>query len=679
MLTGTQLLVPDGLGQLARGVSYHFLTNDPRTARVILVHFHWEGKGHPPGACLIPIHRDEFEEALSKGLIVISPSQSNLPPWLESLKDKNLAALDSKRVKPKQLHSQRIESRLLFITPALENLHEILTADSIEAEINAYARRATPPQNETRFRVWFLTYLCFGRNVWSLLPPYCLAGNWSRDNHASRKQGAPSKAFGKNYGFRMTKEMAERCVKAYVKFMAPGRSMSDIYASAMVKEFGCMSIARSSGLLTYRNPEGEAFPSERQFRYHVGKLLGVENIQKNRYGSARHRRRLAPPQGRFSADVSNLMEKIEADGYYTSEKPKGYLEGSILPSLCVIVARDMLSGEKLGIGFSFGKETGTAYRMMMFSMAVPKEYFCRLWGVNLQPGEWPCQGISPHFKMDRGPGSSLALIQDENAKPVIRNMTQSWSGQAKATVESSHPRDVQFEGEPSYFASQLTPVELARREIYTLIKYNHTADMSSRMEIDRNLAYVAPTPHALWNHYAARFRSSAVPMSIEDAVRAFLTPVTLTAKKDGVYLDGRRFNSGELRESGLLDRIARGNLGTVTLHGYLMDLCLRHVWVEVDRQILLLDAQLAIREDEELLFISVAELEQWREARARINSEFAVHKSAAKAEYMTRFENDIGLSWDAGNRKSGKVKRSATARQEEIEARQHTSQRKSAG
>jgi len=593
------------------------------------------------------------------------------------MEGKNFATLDTQRKNAKLAHSERVEARLLHIKPALENLASILAADVIEAEINTYARRAKPRQNEHRFRLWFFTYLCFGQNIWALMPPFHLVGQWDRETKSNKKQGAPSKAFGKEYGHRIDKKTAELCVKAYVIYVAPGMSMSKIYANAMLKVFGCKVIARPSGLLEYFHPEGKAFPSQRQFSYHIGKSLGIANVQKNRYGSARHRRQLAAPIGKFSADVANLMEKVEADGYYTSEKPKGYLEGSVLPPLCVVTVRDMLSGMKLGIGFSFGKESGTGYRMMLFSMAVPKDYFCNLWGIKLNPGEWPSEGLSPHLKVDRGPGSSQSLIQSKDARPTIRNMTPSWSGQSKATVESSHPRDVKFEGEPSYFESQLTPVELARREIYALIRYNHTSDMSARMEIDRELALTVPTPHALWGHYDARFRSSGQPLSIDEAVRAFLTPVMLTAKKDGVYLGGRLFKSDELSECGFLDRIARSNTDVISVQGYLLDLCIRHVWVEVDNKILLLDAQLKIREDEELLHISFAELKQWTDARAIVKSQFTVHQSAATANSIERFESDTGTLWDAGRQKSGKAKHTAVARQEEHEARQHTSQRKS--
>ncbi|MBU1363875.1 MAG: transposase [Gammaproteobacteria bacterium] len=685
MLIGTRLVAPEGFGSLPKDVAYHFLSNHQASDRVMLVRFSWSGKG-TPAAQLISLVRSEFEAAVVGKEIVPTEIQPTLPPWLESLKGENLGARDSNRLrgrkigsesaKGKRLHADRIDQRLLYIARALEDMPKILLADDVEGAINQYARQAIPPQNETRFRLWLLTYIAFGCNYWSLLPPFHHAGHWDRKLFAPKKMGAPSKAHGKRYGFGMSEEMAKRCKEAYAKYLAIGKSMKAIYEESMRKEFRCKTLEQPSGMKVYMHPQGLPFPTLRQFRYEIGKAFGIETVQKNRYGSARHRNRLVPSKGNYSADVANLMEKTESDGYFPAELPKGYLEGSVLKPLCVVTSRDLLSGAKLGIGFSFGEERGTAYRMMLFCMAVPKDYFCRLWGIKLKAGEWANQGLPAHFKVDRGPGSSLNLV-DEKVKPVVRNLVESWSGQSKATVESSHPRDVNFEGQPTYFESDYTVVALCRREIGRLVKYNHTADMSARIEIDRELAFIPPMAHALWNHYDERCRNSAIPISIDDAVRAFLTPVKLKVSKDGVFLDGRRYNSKELRKCGLLDRIARSGNGEEVFGGYMMDLCIRHVWVEVDRQLLLLDAQLKIREDDELLYMSFTELQQWNEARSQVASAFRVHELAATSDFIERFESQTGDKWQEGKRKYGSPKKGAAAHQEVMDVRQHTAQRKS--
>lgn len=674
MLIGTRLVAPDGFGQFTKNEAFHFLVNHAPTSRVLLIKFNWKGKG-TAGTQLIALERSEFEEAAVRGYVLPTQQQPTLPPWLEALEGINLGLRDSLRLHVKKTHIERIEQRLLIISTAISNISTIFASKDIEATLNQYARNATPPQNETRFRLWVLTYLCFGRNFWSLLPAFHLAGHWDRKKFAHKKMGAPSLAHGTRYGYGMSEEMADRCDKAYVKYMDLGKSMQSIYEDAMRKEFGCIPSAQPSGMKVYSHPEGKPFPTLRQFRYQIGKSFGLGKIQKNRYGSTRHRSRLAPSLGSYSADVANLVEKIEADGYFTKESPKGYLEGSTLEPLCVVTSRDQLSGMLLGIGFSFGSEHGTAYRMMLFSMAVPKDFFCSLWGMSLEQGTWLCQGLPPHYKVDRGPGSSLNLV-DKSAKPVIRNLVESWSGQSKATIESSHPRSVKLQGQPTYHASNYTPIDLCRREIIRLITKNQVADMSARIEIDRELAFVPPTPEAIWNHYDSRFRNSAIPMSIDDAVRAFLTPVTVKASKKGVFLDGRRYDSKELRASGLLDRLAQAGQQEVAIKGYILDLCIRHIWIEVDHQILQLDATLKIREDQELLYMSFMELGQWNEARAQVNSAFRVHKSAVTTEYIEQFESQTGMKWQEGKRRYGRAKKNESRRQEVQDVQQHTVKRK---
>jgi hypothetical protein len=167
-------------------------------------------------------------------------------------------------------------------------------------------------------------------------------------------------------------------------------------------------------------------------------------------------------------------------------------------------------------------------------------------------------------------------------------------------------------------------------------------------------------------------------MTIPNAVRAFLKRIPMTVKYDGVYLDDRRYDSKELRASGLLNRVARSSKNEMPIDGYIYDVNIRHVWVEVDGEIVLLDAQLPIRDDPELLFVSLAELRDWQAARRTVGSAFREHQVAARAESLRQFETETGKSWDSGTRKPGRAKKTAVARQEARDAEQHTSTRKSA-
>ncbi|WP_353189880.1 hypothetical protein [Pandoraea pnomenusa] len=666
MLIGADITAQEGFGALAKGMTYKFAAN--AGPLVVLAQFSTSsGNGSQlvPTVTLIRFPRTEFEDGIDRKLInVASTAAEVLPPWLKELSDVNMMRLNDFRQSSKRSYIDYAQSRLLHIAPALENLADIFAAPDMERAINQFANRASPRQNRVRFRLWLLTYLCYGRNVWALLPPFHKLGKREKD-FSEVKQGAPSKSRGKNSGYPATRQMVEACMKGYLNHKAPGLSMQEIYVQTMIHVFECKSVGRKGEPLRFVQSEGKPFPTFNQFKYWVEKAISPETVQEERIGPARYRRRKAASKGRFTEEVSTVFEITEFDGHYTAELPKGYIEGKPLPPLCVVTGRDVLTGLLAGIGFSFD-ESSAAYRMALFSMAVPKKFFCALFGIELEDGKWTNEGLPPHIRGDRGPGSTLDLVSNSENPPAIIGMTPAYSGQSKATIESSHPRQVKFEDAPTHVLSKLTPVELAKKEISRVIIYNNKANMSDRMEIAPELAYVLSTPLAMFEHYDKRMRNSALPVSIAEAVRSFLTPISVVAKKDGVYFNDRRHDSQAFRETGLLDTIARSSQGQVVLKGYMLDLCLRHIWVEVDHTIILLDAMLKTRDDESLLFVSIAELEQWKEARAQVNSLASEHRSAAIAEGIELFEQSTGQRWTAGERRRGAAKKST---QETKEAR----------
>lgn len=676
MKIGTQIISPEGWKSIPKNMRFHFLCSDAKNHRVLLVIFGSKESGCPTAELLI-VNRSEFEEGCQQEVIQPTKQQESLPPWLKELEGLDLSQIDRYRPSSSKIfHQQRVENRYFYIQAALTNLQLILSSADPQKEINKYAAKCTPKQHETRFRLWLLTYLCFGRNIWVLLPPFHHAGRWKREQYPDKKFGAPSIAYGKSYGNGMSKELIEQCVKSYRKRAAPGIKMSSIYHDAMTHDFKCQSVIGAKGMQIYFSPEGKRFPTECQFRYQVKKAIGQEAIQKTLYGRVRHRSKKAASKGRFSEEVCNLMERIEADGYYTKDRPSGYLDGTDLPALCVVTGRDVLSGAKIGIGFSFGAERNTAYRMMLFSMAVPKDFFCGLFGITLRPGEWTSEGLPGHFSVDRGPGARKDLIGEIEKRFPIRDMAPSWSGQSKATVEASHQRDIEIEGGPTFIQSGLTPAELAKREIFSLIQYNNTADMEDRIDPDSELAWITPSPAGLWNHYDKIFRNDAQSISIDEAVRTFLTPAEFSLREDGIYLGARRYQSKELLGIGFFEKSGEFHKLGTTLKGYVLDMCVRHVWVEVLGRLYMLEAVLRIRGDDETLWMSLSEIAQWEEARRHIGSAFRIHKSACSSDIRMRFYEQTGKPWGSICRQPGKPKKSAQARQEATEAQQmHTSKK----
>ncbi|MBA5401949.1 hypothetical protein [Pseudomonas aeruginosa] len=275
----------------------------------------------------------------------------------------------------------------------------------------------------------------------------------------------------------------------------------------------CNRLAR--GVKTFIQPNGEPFPSFGQMKYWAEQMIGPKNLARELNGKHKARSQ-AGSAGSFAERLSNLCQRVEFDGYYISEKLSGITEGSAVDGFCVVRAVCGLSGAVVGIGFAEGRETMEAYKMALFSMALDKVKFCELFGLNISSEEWPCYGLTGGVIFDRGPGATYGSEPEINWLGSIE-LTPTFSGQSKATVESSHPRDKKSLEQPTYFHSKLNFVLMARREILQVLTDNQSSDASGRMTEEMIINRVKPTPHGIWNFLDSRGRNSSIAMPFEEA------------------------------------------------------------------------------------------------------------------------------------------------------------------
>lgn len=690
---GVQLHAPEGFDSLEKGRVYHLLSNDSFRARVLLVTFverpprpkslkakYKKFRRPAPMPVIHVLPQSAFETALLAGRIARVEPQAALPPWLGQLSSIQLAHHDDSRRAAKRAHEDRIDQILAHLWPLMERIGDILGADDPSRIINRHARTCRPPQHETRLRCWFFTYVCFGRNRWALHYPVHTIGHWDRMAKAGQKFGRPSVVKGANHGYGSNDpEVIKKIEEGYRRFAGPGVHLSAIYRKTMTKIFGCTTANDGFGHRHFVQPQGLPIPTQSQFSYRINQLFPLEERQITKFGAARARNRNSPPKGHFYESVGNLMERVEADAYVVDEVAEGYLPGSHLPRLIVVRVRCQASGMLVGIGFSVGGERASAYRMAKFSMAIEKVKFCGLFGHKITPEEWPCIGLSPHEISDRGPGMTRgARSRTGQGEPVIAEGAPSHMGQSKAVVESSNPRAVKLEGGPTYVTTRLTLPQLAWREINRTIRENHSVDVTNRLNNTAVVEGVGHTPLDVWNFLDARARTSATPMLFDDAVRAFLTPIEILTHPYGVIYLNQVFDSPELRATGLHARGAAGQ--AITLNAYMFDVCLRHLWIEYEGQLVEVDAQLAIADGEEQLYVSVVEVEQIALLRRQEHRKFLDHRQAETAHWDERFEAETGVAADQGTRKSGRAKRNNVASIEERRAiMPHLQGRKGAG
>lgn len=362
----------------------------------------------------------------------------------------------------------------------------------------------------------------------------------------------------------------------------------------------------------------------------------------------------------------NLYEDIECDGYYFVDKLTALDGVTPIPGFCVIRIVCSVSGAILGIGFAKGAESLEAYEMALFSMAIEKKDFFRLYGYLGKPEEWPCEGLSPSVITDRGPFASIN-VEKHSSWLNSFEVTQAYSGQSKATAESSHPRLKNIIQAPSYFQSSKNYVQMAKAEIAKALEDNHISDASGRMVEEMWDAGFTPTPHNIWVYMNDIGRTSARSIKLHQAVRLFLKQKDVVIRRDGVYLLEQNYYSEELASTGVFNRIVRN--GVIQTKAYVMNMCVRYIWLELDGRIYELAARYSIRTVNEDSYISIYELEDRVPKISRSKAKLRNERPAISAYFHQQFEESTGIEWDAGQEKKGRHKRTEKVRSAESEQR----------
>ncbi|WPC68012.1 hypothetical protein SBP18_05725 [Rhodoferax ferrireducens] len=461
--------------------------------------------------------------------------------------------------------------------------------------------------------------------------------------------------------------MRKSILEGYSKRAGLGVRMTDIHVDTLVQDMGCKIEKKNDAFKLY-HPDNLPFPSYYQFRKAVLDSKGLRQVQVTLYGKERVKHSL-PHLGAFTERLANLLESLEVDAFRVGDRATSMYSDDPMSVLCVARGICATSGEVVGIGMSLGSETSEAYRAMLFSMAIPKSKLGQLFGLPITDQEWPPKELSLSPTSDRGPGSKDLATELEERFPM-REITPSNSGQSKALVESSQPKKTKTEGPKRFKLSHLDVMEMARREILRACSDNHTSNVSKRLTPDMIDHFgrlgLAATPHNLWNYMSDRMRSDGVSIPFDQAVRAFCRPVRLVVFNDGVWLGQRCYRSEELAASGLLERPRPGL--SVEVSGYVLQMCVRTLWIENKGKIMELNAVLRLRDDVGQLMMTLDQLKDQMKALARIESITRESSQGAKAEYRRAFKEAVGKDWDAGEVKTGSPKRPSgtTAHEERV-------------
>lgn len=659
MKCGSAILAPDGFGPMKAGTTFYFLISDGLRNRARVVMFDEDGQQ----AYLITFTRLEFEEALRQGQLVEDFSHDWYAPWIPKCSRISQQQLEQQRVSPEESYDAKLNRRFAAIAGLVARAPSILSADNLESLISQHAKDLRPQQNSTRVRLWFLSYIIFGEDKRALMPNTHRIGKWDRSSKTEKRLGRRGRQ-SPDGGYPVTAIMKEKILEGFRRYNATEKSEHTIYRNVLVKTFGCRS-RRDPGKEGFYHPNGQPYPTFDQFKYWVKIQTNSSALRNARLGQSKARSQ-SGSLGSFSDKLCNINQIVEFDGFYPSAKLVGLTEGTAQDAFCVVRGTCDYSGAVVALGFAKANETREAYRMALFSMAIDKVRFAELFGLTLEPDYWTSQGLSKVLVFDRGPAAGM---DTETALDWLSRLelTPTHSGQSKATVESSHPRNRKNNDRPSHLQSEFNFVQAARAEILQVIKDNKTSDASGRMT-EGWIEEFSPTPHNIFKHYDSLGRNSAIGMPFETAVRTFLTPHSVSIRRDAVYLYGRKYNAGSLINSGVFDRVARS--GVIQAQAYVLTMCVRHIWIEIEGALHELSFVLTAGIDPDSSDISLYDLRKINEARLNARSLKRAENPAIVQGLNEWFEHEAGISAEKLKRKPGSnPKRDGASRRDESDTK----------
>lgn len=671
---GTQFSAPIGVGSFRPEVRYYF-AGDRNDGTVLIIWF-VEAEERERRVLRMTLPRERFEDLLLCDPPQLVPNQIQYvyPPWLESVDGVAFEWTESRRFKAKkETLLTKVQKRFDVIADALDRTEEILNAPDPLTSLSSLASQRPTKVNPFRYQVHFFAYILHNKNMWALQGSTHRIGRWDRKSalHAKRKFGRRS--FNPETAFRstITDEVKANILASYRKRAALGVCMTTIHQDALMQDFKCKTYTSESGATAYYHPRNEPFPSYSQFRRVVVHEFGIGRVREIRNGRTKEHENAVIDRGTYKAQYANLLESLEVDVQRVRERPSALTHDGVGEVLAMARGVCPTVSGCVGVGFSIGAETEEAYRSMEFSMAVPKSYVEKMYGI--EPGRlaaWKMMGVSMNRRADRGAGGQpRATGAGEFCRP-IESIVPSGAKQSKAIVESAQARTPTNSEAPAIVQSDLNTVELMKREVLRVASENDTSDISDRLSDEMIADFLregrVATPNHLWAYLEARGRSSASQMSLHEAVRTFWTPHKFKVDRKGIWYRHRSFDSSELVENGLLERLVRSGINEVS--GYAFSAVFRIIWIECGGSLYELTAQHLTRENPDDLFTTITRLHSASDDLKKLRSITREHRQAAAAQVRQSFFEDTNVRWDQGKRKPARVSRKSKERVAENQA-----------
>lgn len=433
----------------------------------------------------------------------------------------------------------------------------------------------------------------------------------------------------------------------------------------MLGEFFTETVCEANGIVRSNPYEETRRPSLAQFRRVAkqvtegGPLSASKQAKRARPGTAKDG--IPGPGYRYEIDATGgrleLVSEFDLSQSIGPANAYGLID--VWSTACV--------GGAMG-AFNAGYQ---AAQVALFNAFTDKQNLCARWDIQIAPAAWPCEHVPRLITSDRGElvsDASEALPQELNVvaqvappyRPDLKGTIERWfkdlkAGDIRKLVGFGRKLN-RGERDPKDQAA-LTRYDAMRAFLILAIRHNNQpAPLSAIPPEMLEQGYERISRITLWQWGLLNLVSGARTEDPRVIYTSLLRKVESTIRENGLFVEGIRYMSPELRASGLLQRAAQR--GALTVQATVDDFAANVVWYRTDLDAPWLPAYLA---DEKLKMYNAtfAELADYYRRLRTVHQRTRVYSAASDLAAEDALK---GISKDAVTRQGTEKKKSKQAK-----------------
>jgi len=359
----------------------------------------------------------------------------------------------------------------------------------------------------------------------ALYPTFDLCGKRKEGERViTQKQGRPhTRTIVKPeaVGLNLNEEILKKFNLGKKLFLKGGRTKKSLRKAfgEMLRKFFNEGYRLEHKVLVPIMPSPENLPSYWQFKYWLEKQkdLDLSAILIGLYGEKEYQKTYRPITGNSTREAAGPGAKYQVDAHIVDVHLVSRYDRSLLigrPVLYFLI--DVYSRMIVGMYIGLEGPSWLAAMQALANAALDKVEYCKGYGIDISPEEWPCKGLPEVILADRGefigygPENLIdALGVDiENTAPyradmkgIIERHFRLSKEKYIAWVPGAIIKEHRERGEPDYrLGAALDLDEFTQIIIYCVLEHNNSYRMPwYPMDAQAIEANVEPYPIQLWN------------------------------------------------------------------------------------------------------------------------------------------------------------------------------------